>query len=73
MAGMVLDLDTDIANADWAKRYTWDLPASTPEELYAYLAQRGLSVEQFKALPVYAVNQHLYPWLQTIEQPEVPK
>lgn len=70
MGGEVISPDKIVANADWSKRYTWSIPADTPEELYRYLAQRGMSVAQFRALPVFQVNRYLIPWLADIRQPE---
>lgn len=67
---MTLDLDRDVANADWTKRYSWDIPASNPAELYAYLAQRGIAVADFKKLPVFQANESALPWLAGIEQPQ---
>lgn len=65
---MTIDLDSDVANADWTKRYTWDLP-TTADGLLAYLGQIGMSVEHFKTLPVYTVNQHRFAWLADLAAP----
>lgn len=63
----MLDLDANIENSDWTKRFAWDIPATNADELLAYLAQVGMSVEHFKTLPVYRYNAIAIPWLATLE------
>jgi hypothetical protein len=58
-------LDDDLDNADWTKQAS-DVMAESPEELRAMLASIGMTVEQFKALPVYRRNVDRIPWLKTI-------
>jgi hypothetical protein len=68
---MTLYPDRDPVAADWAKLGAWDLQIDTPGQLYAWLDQKGMTVDEFKALPVYSLNQARIPWLKTIEQPEI--
>jgi hypothetical protein len=51
-------------SADWPKT-TLDLPAKSPEELRALLANQGIPVEKFKTLAAYrlALASGNYPWL----------
>jgi hypothetical protein len=46
--------DADITNADWSKR-TADLHITTRPELMAWIKSAGLTLAEFKALPVYAL------------------
>lgn len=51
--------DKNITNADWTKK-TWDLPANlkTEQDMAIYARGKGLSLEQFKQLPVYQFNRN---------------
>jgi hypothetical protein len=49
--------------ADWIKAGSWDIPATNIDELRAYLASAGWTVEQFKQLPVYRWHLEDQPWL----------
>lgn len=62
-------LDGSNRNADWIKLGQWDIPASSVDELHDYLGARGMSVEDFKQLPVYRYNQHRLKWLAALDQP----
>ena len=68
---MPLDLDAAQENADWSKQ-SWDLPVDSPEELYYFLAERGMSIRQFTQLPVYTENVDKIPWLAGLGQPPEP-
>lgn len=56
-----LDL-TGPNDQDWIKKGTWDLP-DTPDELRAHLVAIGMTVAQFKRLPVYRWHLEDRPWL----------
>jgi hypothetical protein len=62
---VVLDLDANPLNADWTKR-SWDIPASTVEELRAWIKASGRTVEEFKRLPVYRWNVARMPRLRCL-------
>lgn len=53
-ADAIINLDADLEEADWAK-HTWDvdLPDFGTEEFNYWLEDRGMTLEQFKKLPVY--------------------
>jgi len=50
-----LNIDAILENADWTKR-SWDLPKYKSEEFYSWLKFSGMTLEQFKKLPVYKWN-----------------
>jgi hypothetical protein len=52
---MGFNLDANQDNADWPKR-TWDLDIHTVDELRAFLAFIGVSVEAFRTWPIYRWN-----------------
>ena len=47
------NIDADLENEDWIKAGRWDLPPWGSEEFNAYLKSSGMTLEQFKTLPVY--------------------
>ncbi len=52
-----INLDADPQNANWAKR-TWDLSDIDSEmELTEFLDSIGMTVEEFKGLPIYRWNK----------------
>lgn len=54
---MGFNIDANSRNADWTKR-TWDLlDIDSKEKLLRHLASTGMTVEQFKKLPVYKFNK----------------
>jgi len=53
---MVLNIDADLENADWTKQ-TWDLPKYKSDEFIEWLTQSGMTLTQFKKLPVYQFNK----------------
>jgi hypothetical protein len=59
------NIDEDLDNADWAKS-TWDLDIDNVDDLRAYLAAMDISVDDFKALPVYRANVDNLPWLKDL-------
>lgn len=61
----ILYPDRDLINADWTKQ-TWDLPVRSLPELRAYLQDHGITIAQFKALPVYRLNVRKLPWLRRL-------
>ena len=61
-----INIDANPENADWTKRYSWDLGVDDLAGLRFYLIQHDYTVEHFKTLPVFQVNQYLHPWLQEI-------
>jgi len=58
-----VNIDADLENADWTKG-SWDIPATSVEELRTWLKQQGMTVEQFKRLPVYRRNMKRLEWLR---------
>lgn len=61
----VLDIDADLTNADWPKQ-SWDLPVSTVGELRRHLKAQGITIAQFKRLPVYRLNVSKLAWLRKL-------
>lgn len=52
----LINVDEGPYNADWTKQ-SWDITGvDTVEKLREYIARQGMSVEQFKRLPVYVLN-----------------
>jgi len=52
---MVLNLDADLIFSDWTKQ-TWDLPFEYgSEEFYEWLEGNGMTLAEFKKLPVYTL------------------
>lgn len=49
---MVLNIDAILENADWSKQ-TWDLPKYKTKAFYDWLKFSGMTLTQFKKLPVY--------------------
>ena len=62
---MVILADERPENADWLKR-TWDLQIENKTDLLEYLKAMGMTVEQFKKLPVYRWNVEKLPWLKEL-------
>jgi len=52
---MPLNIDRILENADWTK-VTWDLPKYKSKEFMEWLEFSGMTLEQFKELPVYKAN-----------------
>ena len=67
---MAINIDADLENADWTKS-TWDLPTEEVE-FRAWLAQSGMTVAQFKSLPVYKSNRGKFPWLDNLGFDSIP-
>ncbi len=63
--GWVVALTGDIENEDWTKR-TWDLPFDNAEDLREYIEAIGMTVEEFKRLPIYRWNVDKMPWLEKL-------
>jgi hypothetical protein len=51
MKGIIL-LDKELHNADWTKQ-SWNLPPYKSEEFMKQLKLNGMTLENFKKLPVY--------------------
>ena len=54
----VINIDEDPFNADWAKR-TWNLPYKSADDLPAlrdFIQSMVMTIDEFKALPVYVWN-----------------
>jgi len=49
---MVLNIDAALENADWTKT-TWDLPKYKSKKFMDWLKFSGMTLTQFKKLPVY--------------------
>lgn len=63
---MGFNIDADSRNADWSKR-TWDLlDIDSKEKLLRYLEMTGMTVEQFKKLPVYKFNRDKLDFLKDL-------
>ena len=63
---MGFNIDADSRNADWTKR-TWDLlHIDTKEKLLRHLESSGMTVEQFKKLPVYKFNKDKLDFLKDL-------
>jgi len=52
---MVLNIDAILENADWTKM-TWDLPKYKSKKFMDWLKASGMTLTQFKKLPVYKWN-----------------
>lgn len=64
--GAVLELDGDLANADWTKR-SFDFPGiENAQQMREHLELNGSSVREFKLLPVYRLNLDSVPWLREL-------
>lgn len=50
------NIDADLENADWTKQ-TWDLPKYKSKEFMDWLRFSGMTLTQFKKLPVYQLNK----------------
>ena len=48
----ILNIDADLSNADWTKQ-SWDLPKYKSKEFMDWLKFSGMTLAQFKTLPVY--------------------
>lgn len=62
------NLDADLRNADWTKG-SWRARfegVNTLGGLLRMLDQQGLTIEQFKKLPVYRMNVDRVPLLQKL-------
>jgi len=58
--------DGDLANADWTKT-AWDFPdIESADDLLAWIEAQGMTVAEFKALPVYQFNKDKIAWLKEI-------
>jgi len=51
----ILNIDANIENADWTKQ-TWDLPKYKSKEFMDWLKSSGMTLTQFRKLPVYKIN-----------------
>ena len=60
-----INIDADPFNADWPKR-TWDLGIDNVEDLRRYIQAGGMTIDQFKALPVYVWNVDKLTWLREL-------
>lgn len=49
---LIINIDADAMNADWAKR-TWDLPPYKSPEFMNFLRFTGSTLDQFRNTPVY--------------------
>jgi len=52
---MIINIDAIPENADWTKT-VWDLPKYKSEEFFEVLKEIGMTLSQFKKLPVYKYN-----------------
>ena len=69
MSGERPPLSLDAYDGDWIRRGSFDLlnhGVDSPEKLREWLAQHGMTVEQFKTLPVYRGNVDRIGWLREL-------
>ena len=60
--GGVVDLDADLANADWTKQ-SWDLLGfENADQFRAWLKAQGMTVEEFKRLPAWTLAKDKPEW-----------
>jgi len=52
---MALNIDANPDNADWTKK-SWDLPKYKSKEFMEWLKFTGMTLEEFRKLPVYKWN-----------------
>jgi len=52
----ILNIDADLTNADWTKQ-SWDLPKYGSKEFKKWLVDSGMTLDDFKKLPVYQLNK----------------
>ncbi len=63
---MGINVDANLRNADWTKR-TWDLlDIKTKEDLERYLKGKGMTMKDFKKLPVYQFNKDKLDFLKDL-------
>jgi hypothetical protein len=61
-----INADQDIENADWIKK-SWDFPENmTVDQLKMFIHDQGLTIEEFKELPVYKWNKDKVKILQNL-------
>lgn len=62
------NLDAQPQNADWLKLYRPEVSYGwrTKADVLAWLAETGLTVEQFKTMPIYRVNRARLPYLREL-------
>jgi hypothetical protein len=59
-------IDGRLENADWIKMY-WDLPwIQDADTLRGFLRDRGISIDNFKKLPIYRNNIKRLRWLRDL-------
>lgn len=62
----LLSPDHELSNADWTKQ-SWDLlEINNAADLKVYLTAEGMTVANFKKLPVYLLNKEKHKWLQDL-------
>lgn len=60
-------LDQNLNNADWTKQ-SWDLlGVNTKQELKEYLKESGMTMAEFKKLPVYKLNKDKFEALKSYD------
>ncbi len=63
---MGINVDANLRNADWTKR-TWDLlDVKSKEDLLRYLKSKGMTMNDFKKLPVYQFNKDKLDFLKDL-------
>jgi len=59
-------IDVSMENADWIKM-SWDLPRiQDADTLREFLRTRGISISDFKQLPIYRNNVKRLKWLRDL-------
>lgn len=60
----MIKIDEKLENADWLKQ-TWDLP-NNKKDLERLIRSMGMTVDDFKKLPVYKKNVDKMDWLKEL-------
>lgn len=55
MEETIMRPDEAVDNADWTKQI-WDLPKYKSKEFMSWLKRSGMTLKQFRRLPVYKFN-----------------
>jgi hypothetical protein len=59
-------VNADLADPDWIKRGTWDIPADTLDELREWLMSQQINPSDFKQTDVYLAHLTDKPWLANL-------
>lgn len=62
---MAIEIDAKLMNADWTKQ-AWDLGVHNVKDLRDLIERSGMTIKQFKRLPVYKLNRKKLRWLRKL-------